>query len=217
MGRRRTAQHEHEESRAKGARAVTDRRARRHEDTREEILSAAWALADRDGIAGLSLRELASKVGMQPPSLYTYFDSKDALYDALFVDANRRLMQRMTDFMEGPVPDDPTERLARGLETWIRFCQESVARYQILYTRAVPGWSPTPDAYAVAVEAYQQAAIVAGAAGITEPEDLDLYTAIAAGLASQQIANDPTGDRWRRLAERAVRMLLVDIERTEYA
>ena len=190
---------------------MIDRRTQRHDDVRGEILEAAWTLADRDGIAGLSLRELAAKVGVRPPSLYTYFESKDALYDALYVDANRQLMGRLSGFVADPRPDDPAELLARGLEEWIGFCQESVARYQILYTRAVPGWTPTPEAYTVAVEAYEQAAEFAALAGITEPEDLDMYTAIAGGLAAQQIANDPAGDRWHRLAERAVRMLLSDI------
>lgn len=196
---------------------MTDRRAQRHHDVKAEILEAAWTLADRDGIAGLSLRELAAKIGMRPPSLYTYFESKDALYDALFIDANRQLMQRLAELMDGAVPEDPVERLTRGLETWIRFCQESIARYQILYTRAVPGWTPTAEAYDVAVEAYEQAAAAAAAAGITEAEDMDMYTAIASGLVAQQIANDPTGDRWHRLAERAVRMLLANIgkERTQ--
>jgi AcrR family transcriptional regulator len=190
---------------------MSDRRARRHDDAKDEILAAAWSLADRDGIAGLSLRELASKVGMRPPSLYTYFESKDALYDALYVDANRQLMERLAGFAARTPPHDPVARLTEGLETWIRFCQESIARYQILYTRAVPGWAPAPEAYSVAVEAYEQAATAAAAAGITEPEDLDMYTAIASGLVAQQMANDPTGDRWRRLAERSIRMLLADI------
>lgn len=195
---------------------MADRRAQRHNDAKGEILEAAWILADRDGIAGLSLRELASTVGMRPPSLYTYFESKDALYDALYVDANRQLMERLAGFTaEGEPDDDPVAHLVRGVETWISFCQESIARYQILYTKAVPGWTPAPAAYAVAVEAYEQAARAAAAAGIIETEDLDMYTAITGGLAAQQMANDPTGDRWRRLAERSIRMLLADIRKAQ--
>src|ERR1700722_15652020 len=63
---------------------VRDRRAQRHEATRAEILDASWALARSEGLAGISLRDLARAVGMQPPSLYSYFDSKNSIYDAMF-------------------------------------------------------------------------------------------------------------------------------------
>jgi AcrR family transcriptional regulator len=45
------------------------------------IVASAWNLAREHGIAGISLRELAGRVGMRQPSLYEYFDSKDALYE----------------------------------------------------------------------------------------------------------------------------------------
>ena len=43
-------------------------------------------------------------------------------------------------------------------------------------------------------------------AGVSSPAEFDLWTAIVSGLASQQSANDPGGDRWRRLIDRAVDM-----------
>ena len=45
-------------------------------------------------------------------------------------------------------------------------------------------------------------------------EDLDLYTALAAGLAHQQVANDPGGDRWVKQADRVVAMFLTEVRRT---
>jgi AcrR family transcriptional regulator len=192
---------------------MSDRRTTRHKVTKAEILAAAWWLADRDGIAGLSLREVAAKVGMRPPSLYTYFESKDALYDAMFSDANRQMMDAMARLAERqPADGDPATALAHGIDGWIRFCQESIARYQILFTRAIPGWAPSEAAYADAIEAYGMAAEFVARYGITRQEDLDLYTAVTAGLAAQQMANDPKGDRWRRTTPRVVRMLLTEIE-----
>jgi len=38
----------------------------------------------RPSIAGLTLRDIATRVGMQQPSLYSHFASKQAIYDAMF-------------------------------------------------------------------------------------------------------------------------------------
>lgn len=186
-------------------------RARRHEATRREILSAAWRQAEEAGIAGLSFREVARAVGMRAPSLYTYFESKDALYDAMFVEGYRRLGEAVDNWTAEV--DDDDDALSAVIAWWIRFCQQSIARYQIMFTRAVPGWEPSPDAYAVSTRQYERMVDALTALGITEPDDLDLYTAVASGLAAQQIANDPEGDRWVRLAPTAARMLLDDIAR----
>jgi len=41
---------------------------------------------------------------------------------------------------------------------------------------------------------------------VTRREDIDLYTALIGGLVDAQLANDPGGDRWRRLLDRSVDM-----------
>ena len=46
-------------------------------------------------------------------------------------------------------------------------------------------------------------AILAGV-GLRKDEDFDLWTALVSGLSSQQLANDPGGDRYVRLIDDAV-------------
>ena len=77
------------------AEPARDRRAERRDSTRAEILEAAWELCRTQGLAGLSLRDVARKIGMRPPSLYWYFDSKQAIYDAMFAQGNRQLLERL--------------------------------------------------------------------------------------------------------------------------
>jgi hypothetical protein len=50
-------------------------------------------------------------------------------------------------------------------------------------------------------------------AGLSDPSDLDVFSALVNGLAYQQVANDPGDDRWVRLAPRAVDMFLADVGR----
>jgi AcrR family transcriptional regulator len=179
-------------------------RERRRGQTRAEILEAAWRLSERDGIAGLSLRELASEVGMRAPSLYTYFASKAAIYDEMFAAGYREL-----DAMEADLevdPDDPVGTLAASIEAFVDFCCASVARFQLMFTRAVPGWEPSPEAYAVSVASYERSVEEFRRLGIDDQRHFDLLTALISGLASQQLANDPDGDRWRRLSREAAEM-----------
>lgn len=50
---------------------------------RQEIVTAALHLLDETGFEGLSLRRLATYLGMHAPGLYWYFDSKQALIDLM--------------------------------------------------------------------------------------------------------------------------------------
>ncbi len=186
----------------------TDVRSRRRAQTRTEILDAAWRLSARDGIAGLSLRELAREVGMQAPSLYTYFDSKAAIYDAMFAAGYRELDASLDDI---EVEGDPVEVIAGAIEGFIAFCRASVPRYQLLFTRAVPDWEPSPEAYAVSVRSLERTAQLLAQLGIDRPEDLDLLTALTTGMAAQQLANDPDGDRWQRLSRAAAAMFVAHV------
>ena len=100
-------------------------RDRRHATTRREIIAAAWTLAEEVGVAGISLRDLAGAVGMRAPSLYTYFPSKDAIYDAMFTEGYEA-MSALSDEIKVPVEQlDPVEALTLIFEGFIRFCQAS--------------------------------------------------------------------------------------------
>src|SRR5579871_2270532 len=99
---------------------VRDRRAERHEATRTEILEAAWALARAEGLAGLSLRDLAAAVGMRPPSLYSYFDSKNAIYDAMYKRGYEEMARR--DAIFDPAPG--TGPFKARVRAFLEFCTE---------------------------------------------------------------------------------------------
>jgi len=178
--------------------AKRDRRAERRESTTSEILAAAWELAATQGLAGLSLRELAQKIGMRPPSLYWYFDSKNAIYDAMFLQGNRQLLARMA---EVDWPSDAKSILRVCARGFVEFCVEDAPRFQLLFQRTIPGFVPSPGAYALAVEVVEQMRARLAAAGLRDPAVFDMLTALVSGIAAQQIANEPGGDRWVRLID----------------
>jgi AcrR family transcriptional regulator len=187
-----------------------DRRGRRREAKRATILAEAWILAHRDGLAAISLRDLAESVDLRQPSLYAYFDSKLGLYDLMFADGNRQLLDRVESL---PQRDDQRRALVEFVEALVQFSTEDVVRHQLLFQRTIPGFEPSPTSYALALEFYEIARRRLAAAGASDPEDVDVFSALVNGLAHQQVANDPGGDRWVRLAGRAVDMFLADVDR----
>ena len=70
---------------------------------------------------------------------------------------------------------------------------------------------PSDDSYSVAVSALQAVRDRFVALGIKDPEAADLWTAVMTGLTDEQISNDPGGDRWERIVDRAVDMVLREI------
>jgi AcrR family transcriptional regulator len=189
---------------------AVDRRGARHAATKAEILEAAWRLAHDQGLGGWTLRDVAEAVGMRAPSLYVYFDSKYALYDAMFAEGYAALLARVDDrYAELLARDPDAEEILRTVATvFFEFCVEDPARYQLLFLRTIPGFEPSEPAYALARELLARLAEVMATAGAGAPEQVDLWTALITGLASQQVSNDPGGHRWRRLVDRAVDMFV---------
>ena len=184
----------------------------RRAQTRRAILDSTWQLAADSGLDALSLREIAASVGMQAPSLYSYFASKAAILDDLFSDGYRALGEQLAAVVEElPPKAGPRHRLHELFRAWILFCQADQARYRLLFTNAVPGWQPSPDAYGASLAVQEQLSGYLALAGITDPDDIDLCTALSAGLVAQQMANDPEGDRWLRRVDDVVDMFLVHL------
>ena len=151
-----------------------------------------------DGVAALSLAEVARRMGLRPPSLYQYFPSKAAIYDALFAQGARRVRAATLE-AEAGLHGDPLTRLRASQEAFCRWCIENPVLSQLLFLRTVPGFAPSPESFApaiaqlddlrfrlrAAVEARQLDPQAAGEEGVA------LYTSLVSGIVSQQLANEP--------------------------
>lgn len=179
---------------------VTDRR----ETARRKILDAAWGLAREQGLAALTLRGVADRVGIKAPSLYSHFAAKHAIYDAMFGESWQAFLE-MNQAME--LPSQPRAALRVIARTYFDFATADLARHQLMDVQTIPGFTPSAESYAPAVAAMNGLVEWMRALDRDDGEaDIDLYTALIAGLVSQQWANDPGGSRWRRLLDRAIDM-----------
>lgn len=185
--------------------AARDRRAERNAQTKREILDAAWALVRENGLASLSMRDLGDRVGMRAQSLYGYFPSKYAIFDAMYAEANQEIHDIVAAI---PVGHEPTETLRRYARAFLEFAVDDPVRYQLLYQRTIPGFEPTPESYEIAVRGLEYTRRALRDCGITSRRAIDAWTAVHSGLAAQQNSNEPGGKRWSRLSDEITAMYL---------
>jgi AcrR family transcriptional regulator len=186
---------------------VTTTVAKRREARVAGIVACAWDLAREQGIAGVSLHGLARQVGIRQPSLYEYFDSKHALYDAMFADGNRQLLERL-DAVK--LSRDHRVALKQMLAAFTGFALEDPARYELLFQRHIPGFTPSPASYSLAEDVLSRMVALMRDAGVTKQGDIDCIVAITAGLIDAQLSNDPGGNRWVRHLNRLIDLLVDD-------
>jgi AcrR family transcriptional regulator len=170
---------------------------RRRQAVVEEALDHAVDLMTELGVGGLSVSEVARRTGMRGPSLYKYFPSLHALYDALFA----RGLALLADAVDGAVAAEPPGPLrmrvaGRAIVCW---SVENRALAQLLFWRPVPGFEPSPETFAASVDdmarAREDLATAVRAGQLRDEADseeaLRLYTVLLSGLISQQLANEP--------------------------
>jgi AcrR family transcriptional regulator len=168
-------------------------------ETIEQVLDVAVEVMAEQGVAGLTLGEVARRMGIRPPSLYGYFDGKNALYDALFERGWRLLLEALAETRARTAGAEPLVAHRARMDDFVRWAVEHPAHSALMFWRPVPGFVPSAQAYgpAVALERLARADLAElRDAGVLPPGvDLDrayrTQAALGAGVISQQLANAP--------------------------
>jgi AcrR family transcriptional regulator len=176
------------------------RRLARRQQTIEEALDAAVAIMEQAGVGGLSMSEIARRLGMRQPSLYKYFPSLHGVYDALFARGLER-SSAAVHAAAAPLPPG-VPRVRAGARAWVAWAVQNPALAQLLCWRPVPGFAPTAETFAVSVQQMEEVRSEFAEAvrlGQLRPdaasaEALRLYTIVLNGVISQQMANEPGAD-----------------------
>lgn len=149
-------------------------------------------------------------IGMRSPSLYSHFDSKNAIYDAMFGQAWTLFLAEAKENL-ARLPAAPREAILSIAEHFYGFSLADVPRYQLMNQHAIPGFVPSEAAYTPSVEVMGLLHDTFRGLGITDSADVDLFLALGGGLLDRQLANEPGGDRWLRQLPRVVDMFADEI------
>jgi len=188
---------------------MTESRATRTAERRalveRQILDAAWTLMADEGVAALSVREVARSVGLRQQSLTYYFPTKQDLLDALFADGFADLHR---SFDQLAPAGDPVDGVVEVAVAFVDYCVASPARYHLMFQGTIPGFRPSDESHRVALGVLGVLLDRLAAAGVTEVADLALVRSVMSGIAAEQIANDPGGRTFADQTERGIRYLL---------
>ena len=174
-----------------------ERRQRNRQEMIEAILAIARDLMRENGVAALSLSELARRLQVTTAALYRYFPSKAGLYDALFRVAMRVFRAYIAPVWEEHAPG--WQQFEAWIEARMRFAQEQPELFSLVFERPVPGFEPSVKSMEESREFLDEArhffsqlieARVIHPPGAPE-RAFDLFIAMTHGLSAQHIANEP--------------------------
>ncbi len=140
------------------------------DQTRNRILDAALKIIYMEGFASLSMRKIASRIGMSAPNIYRYYKNKDEIYLSIQKRGFEVLGARFREIEKKE--DEPVNRIRAMIKTYIDFGITYPDQYEIMFTRNTPkyadyiGTSLEP----AAEEEKQTALLVAEAAARTISE-----------------------------------------------
>jgi len=118
---------------------------------RELILDAAQAIIDANGLAGLSAREIARRIGYSPGTIYNIFTNLDDVVlhvEARVLDAlEKRLTEIPSDGGDGP------RRVVQIAHVYLAFTQEKPRLWNLLFEHHLPAGTALPAWYQQKLEA----------------------------------------------------------------
>ncbi|MCD0472597.1 TetR/AcrR family transcriptional regulator [Flavobacterium sp. JAS] len=111
--------------------ASKDRILRQKEETRSNILEAAYAIVKEEGWQGLSMRKIANKIEYTAPIIYEYFSNKEAILNELtgkgFIKLAKKLQEARDKF------EKPQEQLEAMWMAYWNFAFTDTEMYQVMF------------------------------------------------------------------------------------
>lgn len=99
------------------------------------ITREALSLLAEHGLHGVSVAELAERVGLVPSGIYRHFKSKDDIIDSVFDLVRERLVTNVREVSEETI--DPMERLSRILHRHLALIRQNPAIPRLVFSEGI--------------------------------------------------------------------------------
>lgn len=173
----------------------TAHRQKKHEGMVHKILETARAIMREQGVAALSMQEIARRINLRAPSLYNYFNSKMDIYDALF----RMGFRLYADHWNACCLESNSwqEYTQQAFACYLSFAKANPDLYQLCFERPVPGFVPSPESMQTSWDLLNQAYSQIGRfhesldTNLPPQQCVDLLIAMMHGITAMHMSNEP--------------------------
>lgn len=112
-----------------------------HGDLRQTLLDGALSLIEEEGIAALSLRELARRIGVSHAAPYHHFQDRVTLLRAIAEQGFLSMQREMSEAVRREGPDAVLRLHALGI-AYVRFAAGNPSQFRVMFSPEVVGESP---------------------------------------------------------------------------
>ena len=128
-------------------------------EIQSEIRAVALAVFRREGLRGLTLRNIAREMGRTPAALYRYYASKDDLLTAICVDGFRRMGAALKAAREQA--EDSKDGARAGMRAYLEFAISEPEQFSLMYSLDQRDLPAIPAVRAERVRAFGEARAIA--------------------------------------------------------
>ncbi len=122
-------------------------------DSKSKILIAASELFAENGAGGLSVRAISGRAGLSTMGIYNYFNGKQGILDALYIEGFELVMAAI-DVLDEDL--SPRQAVLKGLSNYIDLAARHRGHYQLIFGVGEPAYTPSSGAIAVGEEAFNR-------------------------------------------------------------
>lgn len=128
---------------------------------KEKILEAASALFLSGGTGALSVRAIAKAAGVSTIGIYSHFDGKQGILDALYIEGFEKVETAMTVSTDGVAPRDV---VARAASNYLDLAESNGAHYRLIFGESDASYKPSVKAESAGIVAFEK--LTSGIAGL---------------------------------------------------
>ena len=190
-------------------------------DARTKILNAASALFLEGGGDALSVRGISKRAGLSTIGIYSHFQGKQGILDALYIEGFNLVREAMDVIPEGRASKEQVLEACLG---YLNVGAQHEAHYRLIFGESDAGYQPSIEAIAARDSAFSKLVRVAGSylpdsASATERRQiaLDIW-AIVHGYVSishHMVFTDDINLDWKSMALRVVAVQLDAVDITK--
>jgi AcrR family transcriptional regulator len=181
------------------------------------ILAAASELFLEGGVRALSVRAMANRAGVSTIGIYSHFNGKQGILDALYIEGFERVSEAI-DVSALGLP--PREAVMLAAQRYLEMADRNVAHYRLIFGESGQAHEPSDEAKAVGAQAFatmarQVAKLLPADADRQRKQDaaLDVWALLHGYVSLKQhhVSRIVDMDQWKAKALRALAVLVDEL------